>query len=101
MEKFCTYLNKQCKKSNTSIRQLAKQSHITHPYLLELMNGKKIAPDIDTQINLADALKLNKDEKQKFFDLAAKERHAIPADIYKSILKDEEKWKKIRNEMGE
>ena len=101
MEKFCTYLNKQCKKSNTSIRQLAKQSHITHPYLLDLINGKKIPPDIDTQINLAAALQLNKVEKHKFFDLAAKERHTIPADIYKSMLDDEKKWNKIRNEMGE
>lgn len=78
MEKFSTFLNEKCKKSKNSIRKIAAISNISHPYLLEIMNGGKIPPDIKTQINIAKALDLNQKDKRKFFDLAAKERRFCP-----------------------
>jgi len=74
MDKFCTFLNRKCKANINSIRKIATLSKITHPYLLDLMNGRKKPPDIKTQINLANALELSLKEKVIFFDLAAKER---------------------------
>lgn len=77
MNKFSSYLYRKCKSNTNSIRKIASLSKITHPYLLDLMNGKKNPPDINTQINIANALELNKIEKIKFFDLAANERRRI------------------------
>ena len=77
MEKFCTFLNRKCKTNVNSIRKIANLSKITHPYLLDLMNGRKNPPDIKTQINIANALELSSKEKVIFFDLAAKERRRI------------------------
>lgn len=74
MDKFSTFLNKKCKTNINSIRKIADLSKITHPYLLDLMKGKKKPPDTNTQINIANALELTQKEKIKFFDLAAKER---------------------------
>lgn len=74
MEKFCAFLNRKCKKDDKSIRKIASLSKISHPYLLDLMNGKKNPPDIKTQINIAKTLELNQRDRIKFFDLAAKER---------------------------
>lgn len=101
MNRFCTYLNKKCKESNNSIRRIATLSNISHPYLLDLMNGNKVPPDINTQINIANALELKPREKIKFFNLAAEERKEIPADIYQAILEDKEKWDILRVEIGE
>ncbi len=74
MNKFSSFLNRKCKSNKNSIRKIASLSKITHPYLLDLMSGKKNPPDINTQINIANALELNQTEKTRFFDLAAKER---------------------------
>ena len=74
MEKFCTFFFFFCKKDEKSIRKIASLSKISHPYLLDLMNGKKNPPDIKTQINIANTLELNQKDRIKFFDLAAKER---------------------------
>lgn len=97
VSEFSEFLRYKCKENNNSIRKIASNAEITHTYLLQLMNSKKDPPEYKTQVNIAKALGLKEDDSIKFYDLAAKQRGDIPADVYMKILNN----KKIYKELSE
>lgn len=96
MSEFSELLKEKCKKNVNSIRKIASKAGITHTYLLQLMNSKKEPPEAKTQEKIAKALELKNNEAIKFYDLAAKQRGDIPADIYIKILNNKKIYKEIR-----
>lgn len=96
MSEFSKFLNDKCKKNENSIRKIAAKAEITHTYLLQLMNSKKEPPEAKTQEKIVKALELKPDEAIKFYDLAAKQREDIPADIYIKVLNNKKLYKEIR-----
>lgn len=96
MSEFSEFLNDKCKKNVNSIRKIAIKAGITHTYLLQLMNSKKEPPEAKTQEKIVKALELKENEAIKFYDLAAKQRGDIPADIYIKVLNNKKIYKEIR-----
>lgn len=96
MSEFSEFLNNKCKKNKDSIRRIATKAEITHTYLLQLMSSKKDPPEPKTQEKIVKALELQGQDIIKFYDLAAKQRGDIPADVYMKILNNKKIYKEIR-----
>ena len=95
---FGKYLRSVRKAKGISIRQLAKEVDKTPTYLSDIENGHNKPPEkelLDTIIQ-----KLNLDEfpkvKATLFDLAARERNDIPADVKDYIMSNQILLKIIR-----
>lgn len=95
---FGKYLRSVRKAKGISIRQLAKEVDKTPTYLSDIENGHNKPPEkelLDTIIQ-----KLNLDEfpkvKAALFDLAARERNDIPADVKDYIMSNQILLKIIR-----
>lgn len=103
MSEFSDFLYKnymeKCKKQKISIRSLASTVGMSHNYLGQILHGKVNAPESDIQKKLANEL-IATNEKDKFFDLAAKDRNEIPIDIIEEASKQEGKWNAIRIILG-
>lgn len=85
-ESFSQFLIRKRNSIPMTNSQLAKKADITPVYLGEILNNKKSPPEKKTQYALAKALDLNEEDCFRLFDLAAKEREEIPADVYEFIL---------------
>lgn len=96
MSKFKTFLNKKLKDSKTSQNKFANNIGVTATYVGQLIKGTKPPPDRNLQMKIVDELNMNQKEKNKFFNNVAKEKNDIPADIYKNILDNQDKWDAIR-----
>lgn len=100
MSEFSNFLYKnyaeKCKKHKISIRSLATTIGMSHNYLGQILHGKVNAPEADIQKKLANEL-IRIDERDKFFDLAAKDRKEIPIDIIEKASKQDKKWNEIRS----
>lgn len=79
--------------------QLAKKAKITSVYLGEIIKTRKCPPDKKTQYALAKALDLKEEESIILFELAARERKEIPADVYDYILNNSDIISEIRTRM--
>lgn len=95
---FGKYLRSVRQAKGISIRQLAKEVDKTPTYLSDIENGHNKPPEkelLDTIIQ-----KLNLDEfpkvKATLFDLAARERNDIPADVKDYIMSNQILLKIIR-----
>ena len=77
-------------RSRQNASQLVKEVGISYVYLLDIEKGARTAPKESILIALADKLEFHEGERELFFDLAAKERNGIPADVTKYILEHEE-----------
>lgn len=93
---FGEYLRALRKAKKISIRELAKQVSKTPTYISDIEKGNNRPPDENLLNNIIVALNLGDDTSQvknKLFDLAAKERGVVSADIADFIMQDDD----IRN----
>lgn len=85
---FGNYLRTVRQAKGISIRQLAKEVHKTPTYLSDIENGHNKPPEKELLVIIIQ--KLNLDDfpnvKTALFDLAAKDRNDIPADIKEHML---------------
>lgn len=72
---------------------------ITKPYFYDILSGKINPPPAEVQFRMVEALTLDEDGRNTFFDLAAEARGEIPADVAKLILDHPERRAAIRAEM--
>lgn len=96
MSKFKTFLTKKLKDSKMSQYKFANNIGVTATYVGQLIKGTKPPPDRNLQMKIVDELNMSQKEKNKFFNNVAKEKNDIPADIYKNILDNQDKWDVIR-----
>lgn len=71
---------------------------IKKPYFYEILSGKTNPPPAHLQFKSIEILRPSKTDICKFFDLAAKERNEIPADIIQIIKSNPELAEKIRRD---
>lgn len=69
---------------------LAKKAGISYVYLLDIEKGARPVPKQKILLALAENLDFKKNERELFFDLAAKEKSEIPADITEYIKSNQE-----------
>ena len=78
---FGEYLRKLREDRKISINKFIKDIGVSKTYLIEVEKGIMKPPTIERQCYIAEYLNLAQDEKTHFFDMAAYERHELPADI--------------------
>ena len=95
---FGNYLRAVRQAKGISIRQLAKEVHKTPTYLSDIENGHNKPPEKELLEIIIQ--KLNLDDfpnvKTALFDLAAKDRNDIPADIKEHMLNNKPLFYLIR-----
>ena len=87
---FGEYLKQKRLDKEITLRGFAKLVDISPVYLCDLEKGRKAAPSIEVMQKMVSKLALNKEESERFYDLAALEQTAknpIPKDL-NAFLKD-------------
>lgn len=81
-----------------SIRQLAKEVKKTPTYISDIEKGNNKPPESELLDNIIEVLQLVDlpNVKNKLYDLAAKERKDVPADIKEYLMENESILKIIR-----
>ncbi len=75
-----------------------KEVGIAKPYFYDILAGKT-SPSLEVQFKMLSILKPRREDQDEFFDLVAKAKDDLPADIYKYLKGNEEKYKIIREMM--
>lgn len=87
---FGEYLKQKRLDKEITLRGFAKLVDISPVYLCDLEKGRKAAPSMEVMHKMVSKLALNKEESERFYDLAALEQTAknpIPKDL-NAFLKD-------------
>lgn len=87
---FGEYLKQKRLDKEITLRGFAKLVDISPVYLCDLEKGRKAAPSMEVMQKMVSKLALNKEEFERFYDLAALEQTAknpIPKDL-NAFLKD-------------
>lgn len=87
---FGEYLKQKRLDKEITLRGFAKLVDISPVYLCDLEKGRKAAPSMEVMQKMVSKLVLNKEESERFYDLAALEQTAknpIPKDL-NAFLKD-------------
>ena len=87
---FGEYLKQNRLDKEITLRGFAKLVDISPVYLCDLEKGRKAAPSMEVMQKMVSKLALNKEESERFYDLAALEQTAknpIPKDL-NAFLKD-------------
>lgn len=87
---FGEYLKQKRLDKEITLRGFAKLVDISPVYLCDLEEGRKAAPSMEVMQKMVSKLALNKEESERFYDLAALEQTAknpIPKDL-NAFLKD-------------
>ena len=87
---FGEYLKQKRLDNEITLRGFAKLVDISPVYLCDLEKGRKAAPSMEVMQKMVSKLALNKEESERFYDLAALEQTAknpIPKDL-NAFLKD-------------
>lgn len=100
---FGVYLCSKRIEKGLSLRELSEAIDISHVYLFNIECGKKPPPNDTALIKMALCLKLNNDEKDLFFDIAAttkqlsdSKNYQLPADIKQFLSKTQEAQNFVR-----
>lgn len=97
---FGELLTKLIKQKKMTQTQFYAKVGITKPYFYDIM-AEKTSPSPEVQYKMLEILRPRKEDQDKFFDLIAKAKDDIPADIYKYIKGNKEMYKMIRKMMEE
>lgn len=95
---FGDYLKYLIKKSGMTQTEFYSKLQIKKPYFYDIVSGRVNPPPHEVQFKVVQLLGINKDEKEKFFDLAANVRGDLPADVKKIIEDNPLIVKEIRKE---
>lgn len=68
---FGLFVNQKRQIIKISLRKFAQEIKISPEYLSKIENGERSAPSKDILVRMAEKLKLNDNEKEIFYDLAA------------------------------
>ena len=99
-ENFGPYLRALRQARGISMRQMASRVHKTPTYISDIENRNNRPPEkelLDLMINELRLDNYSPSIKNKLYDLAAKERHDVSADIAEYIMSDEKIRNAIRN----
>ena len=83
--KFGEMLKNLRKGKGISMANFIKDIGISRTYLVEVEKGILKPPTQSRQVQIAEYLKLTDGERKVFYDIAAKERNELPADILEYV----------------
>ena len=84
--RFGELLKQFIKKEGITQQKFYEAVGIGKPYFYDIASGKVCPPPSDVQMRMVSAFtKLTADDKSLFYDVAARERHEVPADIAKML----------------
>ncbi len=95
-KKFCGLLAQMIKEADLTNVEFYTALGIKKPYFYDILSGKVNPPPSDRQFAMLKLLDPTEEERTLFFDLAAKERNEVPADIAK-ILENKDLRRQLRN----
>lgn len=98
-ENFGGFLKSLIKKAGMTQYQFYTALGIKKPYFYDILSGRTNPPPPELQFKAMEILKADEDTQKVFFDLAARGRGDIPADIAKWVVEDPRAIASIRNEM--
>lgn len=78
---FGKFIEHKRKSLGITLRNMADVLQIAPAYLSDIEKGRRYPPDMRKLLQMADILKLNKDEKDIMFDLAGKGKNTISPDL--------------------
>lgn len=88
-EKFGKYIQAKRIEKGKSLRRFAEEVEIAAPYLSEIENGTRPAPEREVLDRIVKALFLNIEEQRFVYDLVAEEKGNIAQDIPQYIKENE------------
>lgn len=96
---FGAYLKNLIKLSGMSQSEFYTKLGIKKPYFYDIVSGRVNPPPLQQQMKIVEILSIDAEKQCEFFDLAAKERGDLPADIVKWVSEDPSAITCIRGEM--
>lgn len=93
---FGNFLREMIKQTGISQSAFYSAVDITKPYFYDILSGKVNPPPPETQYKMLEHLNVDKQQRNKFLNLAAEGRGEIPADIAKLIAEHPAELEKIR-----
>lgn len=83
--KFCELLALMIKEANLSNVKFYTALGIKKPYFYDILSGKVSPPPPNRQFAMIKLLNPTEEQRALFFDLAARERNEVPADIAEKL----------------
>ena len=80
-KKFGEFLEQKRKEKGIGLRQMAGALDIAPSYLSDIEKGRRYAPDKQRLDEIADFIGLIESDRTLMYDLAAKTKNAVPADV--------------------
>ena len=93
---FGNYLRDMIKQTGISQSTFYSAVDITKPYFYDILSGKVNPPPPEIQYKMLEQLNVDKQQRNKFLNLAAEGRGEIPADIAKLIAEHTTELERIR-----
>lgn len=97
--RFGDYLKQLIKEAGLSQTDFYKQLGIKKPYFYDIVSGRVNPPPSHLQFKALEILQSDEATKEHFFNMAAKERGELPADISRIIADNPKVIQEIRNEL--
>lgn len=95
-QSFGEYLRQLIKDSGMTQRKFYTELGIRKPYFYDILSGRTNPPPYSLQLKAMEILQASNETRETFFDLAAKGRNELPADIAKYIDENPDALKNIR-----
>lgn len=96
--RFCDLLSKMIKDAGITQAKFYNRLKIKKPYFYDILSGKTNPPPPEKQFAIIEILEPDVNTRNLFFELAAKERNEVPADIAR-YLQDDNKRTAIREKI--
>ena len=98
MVSFNMFIKKIRKNKGYSLQKVGDMAGVSKVYLFDIERGVKPPPSNKILFKLVDALEITDfEERYKFFDLAAKKKNGLPADVEEIIKEKKSLIKTIRD----
>ena len=98
-QSFGEYLRHLIKVSGMTQHKFYTELGIRKPYFYDILSGRTNPPPYPLQLRAMEILQASNETREKFFDLAAKGRNELPADIARYIDENPDVLKNIRENM--
>lgn len=98
-KRFGDFLKELIKNAGLTPTEFYTALGIKKPYFYDIVSGRVNPPPHSLQFKSMEILKPDEGAKEDFFDLAAKERGDIPADITKLIIDNPSLLSNIRDDL--
>lgn len=98
-QSFGEYLRQLIKDSGITQHKFYTELGIRKPYFYDILAGRTNPPPYPLQLKAMEILQASNETRERFFDLAAKGRNELPADIARYIDENPDALKSMRSDI--